>query len=167
MGSCKSVKCRDVYQEWQHWHSQMAWPDLAYSIKMLWTACCHSQSQLVPWRRVLLSRSTGDFLGFTSLGQGAHVIQWRKTCGAQTDKAKEFLACSTGSKKPLGLLDCLEPILLLFQCAANLVWGNGPLAVGSPDSCLCPLAQRCSWVAQMLVFWHPNNSKLYLCLFCI
>lgn len=131
MGICKSVKCRDVCQEWQHWHSQTACSDLAYSIKMLWITCYHSQSQLVSWRRVLRSWSTDDFLGFASLGQGVHVIKEEKCVEHSLfHKAKEWLVHSAGSKKSLDLLDCLEPILL-FQCTASLVRGDGPVSSSS------------------------------------
>lgn len=104
-----------------------------------------------PWRRAPLSWSTDDFLGFTCLDKEEKRVERRLF-----HRAKEWLARSTGSKGSLGRLDCLEPVLLLFQCAASLVWGDGPLAVGSPGSCLCPVAHRWSWVAQMLLFWHPK-----------
>lgn len=121
MGSCESIKCRDVYREWQHWHSQMAWPDLAYSIKMLWTTCSPSQSQLEESSPLLEHRwSSWLHLPGPCTSHKEEKCVEHKLC----HKTKEWPACSTGSKESLGLLGCLEPILLLFQsCVREWTFG--------------------------------------------
>lgn len=70
-------------------------------------------------------------------------------------------------QRNLDLLDCLEPILLLFQCAANLVRGNGPLAPFLPVSSSSEVFLR---RAQMLLFWHPKylwNIHFFYSIFSI
>lgn len=120
MGSWESVKCRDVHQEWQQWHSQMAWPDLASSIKMLRTICYHSQCP----------EGELSFLGARMIFLAS--LPWARSACHTKKKDVWSTDCYIKPKRDLHVpLD--QRNLWIFWIfwnpfcffSANLVWGNG------------------------------------------